>query len=361
MEKKYSWAIVGIISISLVTVLGITIPILLTPSPPPNSRTYLPTSTPEEQGMNSSKFEEMYDYIESNSVNLHSVLIARNGYIVEESYLENYTRREENYFAPHSFVDPEDNRRHSLHSCTKSIISLLIGIALDMGYLDNVSQTLYEFFENVWNPDYDAKKNITIEYLLTQTSGLPYGGGYGPDQSYILKALNETLLFTPGNSFAYSNAGCNLLSGIITNVTGQSAADFAQEHLFGPIGIYQDDWYWREDSKGITNGASGIKMTPRAMARIGILCLNNGSWNGIQVVSKQWILDSIEPSPVNSEYGYLWWVNPSFYLAGGYNGQWITVIPDYNITVIFTADIPEGVYSSIYTYIIINFIIAAVI
>jgi CubicO group peptidase (beta-lactamase class C family) len=363
MEKKYSWAIVGIISISLVTVLAITIPMLMTPLP--SSRSYLPTSTPEEQGMDSSEFEEMYDYIETQSINLHSVLIARNGYIVEESFLENSTRREENYFAPSRWVDPEDNNLHYVWSSSKSIISLLIGITIEMGYIDNINQTLYEFFENVWNPSFPnstLKQDITIGQLLTQSSGIPYGV-WDANQSVILRDLNETLLDVPGNSYKYGNAGVRLLSGIITNVTGQSAADFAQDHLFGPIGIYRDDWYCREDIEGISDGAAGFRFTPRAMARIGLLCLNNGSWNGVQVVPKEWILESITPSSTNSNYGYLWWLTslPLYYLAGGMNGQCIYMIPEYNIVVIFTADIDEAVYPATYNGLILAFIIGAII
>lgn len=368
MEKKFIGIIAVIIGASLITVLGITIPILTKP-PPTNGQileTYWPTdewlnTTAEEQGMNSSKFEDMYDYIENNSVNLHSVLIVRNQYIVEESYLENYTRREENYFAPHRFVSGVENDKHAIYSCTKSIISLLIGIAIEMGYIDNLNQTMYEFLEDYWKPAYDArKKNITIYHLLTQTAGFPYAG-YSSDQSYIEQSLDEPLSSDPGDKWAYSNAGPNLLSAIINITTGMKTSEFAREYLFEPIGISQEDWSWIEDIQGITNGASGINCTPRFMAKIGLLCLNEGTWNGTQVVPKEWILESTSHYPGSTSYGYLWWPNPVFYLAGGYNGQWITVIPDYDIIVIFTADIPEGYYSTPYSHIILTFIIGGII
>ena len=367
MRKKYTWAIVGIIGVSIITGLGISIPFMIPPSHtiellPDN---YWPTDewltvTPERLNMSSSKFEEMYDYIQMNSVNLHSVLIVRNNFIVEESFLQNYVRRDEDYFAPNWMVPTGANHMHHIWSCTKSVISLLIGIAIEMGYIDNISQTIYEFFEDYWHPSYDIrKKDVTIEHLLTQTSGFPYGY-YETYQSYIEESLNETLLFDPGTNWEYSNTGCMLLSGIINVTTGMKTSEFAREYLFEPIGISQEDWSWWQDYQGTTSGAYGLHISPRAMARIGILCLNYGSWNGTQVVPEEWIEESITPS-FFSGYGYLWWLNPVYYLAGGYLGQWITMIPEYNITVILTAEIAEGTYSSRYNFIINTFIIGAII
>jgi hypothetical protein len=370
MEKKYIGIIAAIIGASLITVLGITIPIIMKPTPPPPDdqilEPYWPTeewrnATAEELGMTSSKFEDMYDYILNNSINLHSVLIISDNYIVDENFLENYTRREEKNFAPHWMVHGAANHTHNIYSCTKSITSLLIGMAMEMGYIDNLSQTIYEFLEeDYWDPGLDPrKKNVTIYQLLTQTAGFPFGG-YDPNQSYINQSLAEPLSFDPGTGWMYSNAGPNILSGIINITTGMSASEFARQYLFEPIGISQEDWTWNEDFQGVTNGASGISMSPRAMAKIGILCLNNGSWNATQLVPKDWILESTAPHPLYSFYGYLWWPNPIYYLAGGAYGQWITVIPEYDIIVIFTADIPEGSYSTPYDYIIQTFIIGGV-
>ncbi|MFW9999759.1 MAG: serine hydrolase domain-containing protein [Candidatus Hodarchaeota archaeon] len=365
MEKKYIWAITVIIGASLITVLGISIPIMMLTFQCRGM--YWPTDywctvNPEDQGLNSSKFEDMYDYIQNNSINLHSVLIVRNNYIVDENFLENYVRREEKSFAPHWMVPTEADHMHQVYSCTKSIVSLLIGIAMEMGYIDNLNQTIYEFFEDYWSPSYDErKKNITIWHLLTQTSGFPYGG-YSIYQSYIQESLSEPLLFDPGEGWLYSNTGCFLLSAIINITTGMKTSEFARDYLFEPIGISQKDWSWIEDYQGITNGAYGICFTPRVMAKIGILCLNNGSWNGNQIVPKEWTIESTSPNPgSNGDYGYLWWVNPLYYLAAGYSGQWITVIPDYDFIVIFTAEIPDYTYIAPYDYIIRTFIIGSII
>ncbi|MFX1461529.1 MAG: serine hydrolase domain-containing protein [Promethearchaeota archaeon] len=363
MKKKSIWIIVGVIGASLITVLGISIPILIVPPIVPDE--WL-TCTPEEQGMNSSKIEDMYDYIYENSINLHSVLIIRNGCIVDENFLENSIRREENYYAPNWMVS---GGRHRVYSATKSIISLLIGIAIEMGYIDNLSQTLYEFFEDYWNPQIDVrKKNITIKHLLMQTSGLPYEA---VDEPYIKKSLDEPLSFDPGTDWLYSGfAGCHLLSAIINITTGMKTTEFAREYLFEPVGISQDDWEWVEDYQGIANGGNGISFTPRAMAKIGLLCLNNGSWDGIQVVPKEWINESIstvsgffEPQGPLGDYGYLWWLFPDYYWAKGWNGQCIVVIPEYDIVVIFTADhtFAKLCYMAPFIYILDSFIIGGII
>ncbi|MFX0136460.1 MAG: serine hydrolase domain-containing protein, partial [Candidatus Hodarchaeota archaeon] len=215
MEKKYIWIIVGVVGASLITVLGISIPILMVP---PSKDEWL-TCTPEKVGMNSSKIEDMYDYINLNAINLHSVLIIRNGCIVDENFLKMSTRLEQNYYAPHWMVS---DGRHELRSCTKSIISLLIGIAIEMGYIDNINQTLYEFFEDYWKPGYDVrKKDITIRHLLMQTSGLKETTDAQP---YIENSLDEPLSFDPGTDWLYSDPGCKLLSAIIDIVTGMKTS-----------------------------------------------------------------------------------------------------------------------------------------
>ena len=369
MEKKYIWAIAGIISASLITILVISIPIVILPTQngEPISENYWPsdewvTANPAELNLSSSKIEEMYDYIQNNSINLHSVLIVRKNYIIDENFLENYVRREDKNFAPNWMVPTEANHTHYIWSCTKSIISLLIGIAMEMGYIDNLNQTLYEFFEDYWKPSYSTiKKNITIRQLLTHTSGFP-SGEYSTNQSYIEESLDEFLLFYPGTNLTYSNTGCFLLSAIINITTGQKTSEFAREYLFEPIGISQEDWSWEEDYLGITNGAYGINFTPRVMARIGILCLNNGSWNGTEVVPESWIHTSTTPfTHIWSSYGYLWWLKPEYYFAEGRNGQLIAIIPEYDIIVIFTAEMPPGSFRTHYDYIINTFIIGGII
>jgi len=304
--------------------------------------------TPEEQGLDSDKIAELFEYIEIRGFDIRSVIIVRNGYLLLEQYFSNSHLIENKSY-------PGGIKIHDQWSTTKSLMSILIGIALQEGFLDNISQTLYEFFADIWEPgfvDGDVKKNITIEQLLTMNSGLNGGGpGYPSDAETKLAAdsikfaLEEVpLIFTPGEAgeFEYSNDGPTLLSGIIANVTGNSTEEFAKEYLFDSLGISEDEYYWTNDSKGIDWGGYGFACSPKVQAKLGILCLNNGTWNGTQIVEKNYLKDATSHQvdgdwPPNS-YGYLFWIQGGLidgYFSYGAAGQCIYIIPEYNLTVGF--------------------------
>ncbi|MFX1311536.1 MAG: Loki-CTERM sorting domain-containing protein [Promethearchaeota archaeon] len=313
------------------------------------------TKTPESQNMDSTRLEEMYDYIYDNAINLQSLLIVRNGYIIEDVYLYNYTVVPNN-----TYVYDEDpylqfiGNRHHMWSASKSVTSLLIGIAIENGYIDNVDQTFFEVFPDKWDVGYnETKKNITIEHLLTMTHGLDWNESYdafeiwpmgGYNISYV---LNKELVHEPGTYWEYSTGSTQLLSAIIQNKTEMKTAEFAKEYLFEPIGINDTEWFWLDSGEGISTGGFGIFMTPRAMARIGLLCLNMGNWNGTQVVPEEWIdvSTSVQWSgglfDPFKRYGYLWWLSPDYYSAVGFLGQRINVIPEHDIVVVFTAEISD--------------------
>ena len=323
-----------------------------------NGGAYWPTNEwvilePEEQGIDSKDLSDMYEYIEDQSLDVHSVIIVRNGYIVSEEYLYNSHIRTEkkygdDYPGPYGNDVIYNRTVHRQWSTTKSIMSLLVGIALEKGYLNGLNQTLYEFYANVWDTSYNDKMNITIEQLLIHNSGLPYGGFKDP---IIENILSETLLFSPGTPGAieYSNDGIDILSAIFNNVTGYNASEFARKNLFEPMGITEEEWYWWGDSNNISSGSGGLMCTPRVQAKIGIICLNNGTWNGTQVVPSNWIKEATSYKCEGSYYygwplhlvsfnlGYLFYIGEEgAYNTGGYGGQNIHNIPKYNITVAFT-------------------------
>jgi len=317
---------------------------------------------PATQGMNNTTIYEMYEYIEANSTNIHSVSIVRNGFLVHEEYISGYKLREEKSYGP----EPDwfgidiiiNGSLHVQFSSTKTIISLLIGIAIDKGFIDNVSQTFSSFFPTLTYST-PSKEDISIGHLLTMTSGIyeDFGPGFALDQT-IQEILNPTLNFIPGTDFRYSSASTHLLSAIINKSTGQKTSDFAEEYLFEPIGISQEDYYWQENSQGINFGGYGLYFTPQAMARIGLLMLNNGTWDDTQVISENWMREVGTPH-VSGFYGYLVWMTKYSYMAAGMFGQCIILIPAHNMIVVFTADIKTEP-SDKYFYIIDNFIIPAI-
>lgn len=322
-------------------------------------------SDPCDQGMEDSTIFSMYDYIEENSIDIHSISIVRNGYLIHEEYLYGSQIREEKSYNPSTFAGKQviDSRLHVQWSTTKSITALLVGIAIDEGYIDNISQTFFEFFPELWKETYNSRKlDITIEHLLTMTSGV-----YGDDDPQfspwnlaletrsIQEILDYNLYSVPGSTFDYSSHSTNLLSAIINRSTGQQPSEFAQEYLFEPIGISREDWEWDENTDGISMGGYGIFFSPRAMAKIGILMLNNGTWNGTQIISESWINNLSAPHPVYSFYGYLVWMDEYGYKTWGMFGQWIFIIPDYDMVIVFTANIgdPATVYDRLFeTYIL---------
>ena len=333
---------------------------------PPNSSGWTEVA-PETQGLDPDKIAEMFEFINSSQIDIHSIVIARNGYLLLEEYLwesqiyRNLTGHKEysgNYTT------------HMQQSTTKSVMSILIGIALQEGFLDNVSQTLYEFYADIWEPTFthsEQKKNITIEQLLTHNSGLNGGGaGYPSDPKAKLNidcinfALNEVpLKYTPGQPgvYEYSNDGPNLLSGIIANISGMSTEEFAQQYLFDPLQISENEYYWWNDTKGMDFGGYGLSCTPKLQAKFGILCLNDGNWDGTQIVEPNFMEDAFtqQTSAWGMPYGYLFYIMDDpydVYFTIGAGGQNIYIIPEYNIVIGFTASGDPN-----YTPIITNYIL----
>ncbi len=322
---------------------------------------------PETQGLNSSKIAEMFEFIKDNRQDVHSIIVVRNGHLLVYEYLHHFEIYTD-IFGTKTYFGGDN--LHGQYSGTKSFISILIGIALQEGLLDNISQTLYEFFAHKWSPSFinsTVKKNITIEQLLTMNSGLtdPPSIDHETQDDVIMLTLDKVpLTFTPGEEgeFEYTNFGVDLLSGIIANVSGTSTEEFAKQYLFEPLGISEDEYYWLNDSIGMDYGGSGIECTPKVQAKIGMLALNNGTWNGEQIVDKDFMKDATTFRPDfitfdngTESYGYLWWtMNGSLqgYYAAGALGQTIYVLPEYNIVVGFT-----GYYADVYEQIILDYIL----
>ncbi len=306
---------------------------------PPSSASSWPISTPEEQGLDSETLAQMLAQIKGEDYKIDSVLVVRNGYLVLDAYV-------------HPFR-PGDT--HNLYSVTKSVVSALVGIALEQGYIESLDQHVLDFFPDreVNNLD-NGKADMTLEHLLTMTSGLECRDSYlysnrGLEEmhktddwiQYVLDLPMET---PPGTKFEYCNGASMLLSAILQVATGMSALEYAQEHLFEPLGIR--DVQWDSSPNGITVGYSRLHMHPQDMAKIGYLYLKNGLWNGEQVVPAEWVAAStrthVSAGTLQEGYGYHWWVAPpDMYLALGYGGQFIFVVPEKDLVVVFTSSL-EG-------------------
>lgn len=320
------------------------------------SPNYWPTdgwqaSTPEEQGMSSAKLMEMEQHIAQLPWGQHvrSVLIIRNGYIVHESY-----------YNPAYGVDQIVN----IYSCTKSVSSALIGIAIEEGHITGVNETMVDLFANRTIANLDSRKQaITLQHLLTMQSGIAWDEWpYGPTSSFtymvdsadwVQYVLDRPMRDDPGTVWDYNSGGSHLLSQIINQTVGNSTRAFAEDRLFSPLGI--TNYQWDEDPQGVVFGAAWLHLRPRDMAKFGFLYLNNGTWDGDQLIPTAWVNESTslygwpytQSEPYG--YGYQWWLNLEIngYLAIGYNGQQINVVPEHNLVVVFTADYEDATFAAI--------------
>ena len=240
----------------------------------------------------------------------------------------------------------------NLKSASKSIISVLVGIALDQGFLDDIDTTIDRFF-----PEYlddPAKARITVEDLLTMRSGLETTsnrnyGRWVQSRNWVRHVLARPLVSRPGTQMIYSTGSTHLLSAIITGASGMSTHTFARRYLGEPMGISVPRW--TTDPQGIYFGGNEMSMTPRDMLAIGEMYLNCGRVGTEQIVSEDWVLASILPHATRTwrperAYGYGWWVRDlqgydAFY-AWGYGGQFIYVVPGLRLVTVMTSSPNPG-------------------
>ncbi len=298
-------------------------------------RDYWPTegwqeAAPEEVGMDADRLSELEQHIEENMPQVLSVLVVRDGYLAYQYYQD-----------PSNADSPR-----IIQSATKSFISALIGIALREGYLTSLDQKMIDFFPEYDTAEIDSRlREVTIRHLLTMTAGFSSPDATGALPSKEIRLQQEGLASDPGQSFAYDNGSTQLLSAILTKATGMTALEFANEHLFGPLGI--SNVWWTEDDQGDSNGAFGLMMIPGDMAKLGYLYLNQGVWDGEQIIPLDYVQESTRSQseggpPENAGYGYQWWVTTvedyPAYFAAGFGGQYIYVIPDLDTVVVITSN-----------------------
>jgi CubicO group peptidase (beta-lactamase class C family) len=269
---------------------------------------------------------------------IDGVLVVRHGHLVLEAYQYPY----------------RGDSLHSIHSCTKSVLSSLIGIAIDQGHIEGVDQHVLDLLpgRTVANLD-ELKSQMTLEDLLTMTSGLECRDSYlyrwsGLDEmrrsaDWVQFMLDLPMAEEPGTRFEYCNGASFLLSAILQEATGMNALAFAQEHLLGPLGIASVEW--RPNHQGISTGWGGLRMHPHDMAKFGLLFLQEGQWDGRNLVPTAWVEASTRkhiPATLQDGYGYQWWIaDNGVYMALGYAGQFIFVSPSLDMVVVAVSDLEE--------------------
>jgi CubicO group peptidase (beta-lactamase class C family) len=297
-----------------------------------------PTSTPAAQGFNPAGFSAGVAELAKNSF-IFSFLIVRNDSLVLEYY--------------NGFLKDND---FEIHSATKSFTSALVGIAIDQGLIHSTQDKILSYFPDLDTAGLDSRKrDWTIEHFLTMRSGIDWDETadhtalFTNSVNWMYTALKLPLKYAPGERFLYTTPNTNVLSGILTRVSGMSTYQFAEKYLFGPLKISVRDWL--TDPQGVYAGGSGSRYTSRDLARFGQLYLKNGQIDGQRIVSGSWIQQTLLPRNQQSltwgdftsvNYGYLWWNNytpqDSVFMAGGFAGQFIFVVPARNMIIVTTAN-----------------------
>ena len=274
---------------------------------------------------------------------LYSLLVIRHDTIVYEGY----------------FNGNNSTDSHNVYSTSKSMISALIGIAIDKGFIKGVDQKISDIMPQYFTKysANDARRNITVENLLTMTAGINWvedSSEYTmtPQDDRVQKTLDLGLAHPPGSTFNYSTGVCHLASAVLQNATGMNTADFAETYLFGPLNINAE--HWGRDNQGIYCGGYNVYLTPREMARFGLLYEHGGNLDGNQIVPEWFVDDSLSPHVLNAytdtyDYGYYWWLRQldgyDTYIAWGWGGQFIYIIPDLDLMFVSTENTagPDGV------------------
>lgn len=270
---------------------------------------------------------------------LHSLLISHRGELVFEEY----------------YNGADSRRPANMKSASKSVISALIGIAIDEGHIKSVEDPITKYFpEYILNQTDPDKQLITIENLLTMQSGLETTSNrnYGKwvlSENWVEFVLNQPLVAKPGTRMLYSTGSTHLLSAILTRASGINTKEFAQKHLASQLGYSMS--YWSRDPQGIYFGGNDMEMTPRQMLAFGELYLNKGVHEGRQIIPTNWVKESYRPHVLSPRgqgryYGYGWWLRD---LAGmlvpvawGYGGQLIFVVEPMDLVVVATSDSTPG-------------------
>jgi CubicO group peptidase (beta-lactamase class C family) len=290
------------------------------------------TALPEAQGIDSSKLADAMLAFREQNIPIHSLFIVRDGYAVADA----------------TFYPYDGQTIHDVASVTKSVMTTLIGIAIDQGQL-SLDDKVLSFFPDREIANRDARKEaITVRHLITMSSGLQCvrDGMEGETVStmhaspdFVQFALDLPMAAEPGSRFLYCSPAIHLLSPILEQATGMTALEFARQYLFEPLGITETKW--ERDPQGYYNGWGDLSLRTEDMAKIGLLFLHQGRWDGEQIVSRQWVEEATAvqmttPDGSDDPYGYGWWLSDDpgmegVFRAAGRLGQNIIVLPQWDM------------------------------
>jgi CubicO group peptidase (beta-lactamase class C family) len=319
-------------------------------------------ASPASVGLSKSVLCPMVKWLaESKRDNVHAVLVVRHGKLVFEQY---FTGADEHLGRSVGNVTFGPTVRHDERSVSKSVVSLVMGIAIDRGWIKSVDAPVFSFFPEYASLGTPEKRRITIRDLLTMSSGIewheedvPYTS---PDNSEIIMdsssdplraALSPPMVAVPGQIWNYNSGSTELLGAILKKATGKGVDELAGTLLFAPLGI--TDFTWYKHQNGIPHAAGGLRLRPRDLAKLGQMILQRGSWNSVQIVPAAWIDEATAPHLMGEAlffYGYQFWLGRSLVngqevqwpAAVGLGGQRLFIVPPLDLVVV----VNSGMYTS---------------
>ena len=334
------------------------------------------TSSFENEGLNSVPFDDLLNEIENGVYgNVDQLLLIKNGKLVfDQSFTNDYEKISKgksgalgcgfatcedstifgdyNYYHPNWHPYYQNQQIHTLQSVTKSIASIMIGVAIKEGGISNTDVKVVDFFE-----DYDLSiadeslKTATLENLLTMQLGMEWHeidrpidstnttGQLEASQDWIQFTLNQPMDTIPGTKWVYNSGASQLMSGIIKKATGLYIDEYAEKHLFTPLGI--KNYHWKKTPAGYTDTEGGLYLEAQDLAKIGFLMLRGGKWEEQQIISSEWVKKSVTKQvsfDKEKGYGYQWWRDDQdgieIWACHGFGNQYLLVFPKFETIVV---------------------------
>jgi CubicO group peptidase (beta-lactamase class C family) len=293
-------------------------------------------STPANEEIDEQSLTDLYRDFHDRKDNwqARSLLVIRNGKLVAESYTKD---------------DSDINTPRSIQSCSKQILGLLTGIAIEKGIIQDINDPISKYIPEA--ASHNDKENITISQLLTMRSGIKFENeGIGGNNFNLFREKPESIVDyilalpmanQPGELALYKDCDPDLVAICIQNQVGRKTSEWGKEVLFDPLGV--QNFYWTYYKDGYTLGATGVFTTPREMAKFGELVLDSGIYKGNQIVSKQWItaMTTVRAQNVyGTQFGYLWRLDAknNWIMMMGHGGQLVCIVPVKKLIVVITAE-----------------------
>jgi len=301
------------------------------------------TASPQSAGFDTEKLDSAFLFAAERDY-IDGVLVIRHGSIVAEKYFNHYDK----------------DYPHNVMSVSKSMLSAITGVAIEKGYIESIEEKVLDYFPEYQSSNVDERLNeLKIKHLLTMRMGIDrestdnyrvYSELYNSD-NWVRSTLESDLLFSPGEKMYYNTFITHLLSAIIAKATGMSTAKFAEKYVFNPMGIDVDQW--EQDPQGIYFGGNTMHFTPREMAVLGYVYLNDGKLDGRQIIPEEWVEATLEPSTSathpnewgawkNYNYAWLWWLGQfnekDVFMGYGYGGQFVMVFEELDLIIVATAN-----------------------